>query len=657
MKKTIIAASLTLLCATLSAQEKIDSTVITAFRANENTPVAHTEIRREQLGAGSSAASLPMALSLQPSTVTCNEGGNGLGNSKMRVRGSDASRINVTINGVTLNDAESQEVFWVNIPSISGFLESVQLQRGLGTSVNGPGAFGASVNMQTQLPGRRYARAEVSGGSYLTGTVSAAAGSGRLKSGLSLDGSLFCGTTEGYIENGFARVLSAFASAGWLKGGNSVKLNWILGTQRSGITWNGCPPEMLEVNRRYNTAHKGDSDNYMQNHLQGVYIHQFSSNLFWTTTLNYTRGGGYYNTFLASSGPEAELRQAESNNYYVASTNLTWKTSAASVVANLSASVFDSEHHNYYFGSAHEISEDICRNYGLKKDASSFVRGEFRIGRATLYGDMQLRWIDYGLSGLDDYLVDIASRHKYLFFNPKCGVTVSIGKAGRLYASAAIGHKEPTRADIIAAISAGSSVVEERLADFEFGWRLRSGIFSAGVNLYMMEYKDQLLETGRLSVDGYKIKANVPYSYRRGVEITTAVKALKWLEFDANATFSTNRIVDRETGRKTEIIMSPAAVGMVMATVTPFKDFSAALSWKYVGSQYYDNTQSAERKLPAYDVLNAQAEYAFRKIKFAIFANNLLNRKYVADAWSDGVFEGFFPQAEFNFNIKITVTL
>lgn len=657
MKKTIIAASLTLLCATLSAQEKIDSTVITAFRANENTPVAHTEIRREQLGAGSSAASLPMALSLQPSTVTCNEGGNGLGNSKMRVRGSDASRINVTINGVTLNDAESQEVFWVNIPSISGFLESVQLQRGLGTSVNGPGAFGASVNMQTQLPGRRYARAEVSGGSYLTGTVSAAAGSGRLPSGLSLDGSLFCGTTEGYIENGFARVLSAFASAGWLKGGNSVKLNWILGTQRSGITWNGCPPEMLEVNRRYNTAHKGDSDNYMQNHLQGVYIHQFSSNLFWTTTLNYTRGGGYYNTFLASSGPEAELRQAESNNYYVASTNLTWKTSAASVVANLSASVFDSEHHNYYFGSAREISEDICRNYGLKKDASSFVRGEFRIGRATLYGDMQLRWIDYGLSGLDDYLMDIASRHKYLFFNPKCGVTVSIGKAGRLYASAAIGHKEPTRADIIAAISAGSSVVEERLADFEFGWRLRSGIFSAGVNLYMMEYKDQLLETGRLSVDGYKIKANVPYSYRRGVEITTAVKALKWLGFDANATFSTNRIVDRETGRKTEIIMSPAAVGMVMATVTPFKDFSAALSWKYVGSQYYDNTQSAERKLPAYDVLNAQAEYAFRKIKFAIFANNLLNRKYVADAWSDGVFEGFFPQAEFNFNIKITVTL
>lgn len=655
MKKTVFTASLTLLCATLSAQEKIDSTVISAFRADDKTPVAADILDRDYLEELGADISLPAALSLQPSTVVLYEGGTGLGNSVMRVRGSDATRTNVTLNGVTLNDAESQQVFWVNIPAISGFLESVQLQRGVGTSSSGPGAFGASVNMQTRLPGRKYARAEFSGGSFLTGTVSAALGSGRLENGFSMDGGLFCGSTEGYIDNGFVRALSTFASGGWMKGNNAVKFNYILGAQRSGITWLGCPPGMLEKDRRYNPAHKGDSDNYAQNHFQGIYIHQFESGLFWTTTLNYTRGGGYYNTFLSSDGPQTELCQAESNNYWAVLSNITWRSPAAFIVANVSGSLYDGEHHNYNRGPLGEIFPQICRSDALKRELSAFVRGEFSFGPASLYGEVQLRGIDYSLSGRDDCLVDITSRHNYIFFNPKLGLTLELGKVGQICFAASVGNKEPNRADIIAAIDAGDgkTVGRERLYDFELGWKRSTERFSAGANLYLMEYRDQLLENGRLSADGYRIRENVPRSHRRGVELTFALKAARWLRLDANASFSVNRIEDNGL----HMTLSPGAVGMVSATFAPTGAFSADFSWKYVGSQYYDNTQSAEKQLPAYDVWNVRAEYSLKKVKFAIFVNNLLNRKYIADAWSDGVNEGFFPQAGINVNIKTTIDL
>ena len=655
MKKMTVAASLMLLCAQLPAQEKLDSTVVSAFRAGEKTPVTHTDVSRRALLAESPGASLPMDLALQPSFVVTNEGGTGLGYSKMRIRGSDGSRINVTLNGITLNDAESQEVFWVNIPGLAGMLESVQIQRGVGTSVNGPGAFGASINMISALPSADpYFGAEISGGSFLTGTLSAEGGSGRLPSGLALDGRVSCATTEGYIDNAFARVASAYASASWYKGSNSLKFNYIGGLQKSGITWEGCPREMLETDRRYNPAHSGDSDNYAQHHFQGLYSRNLAEGLDLRVALNYTRGDGYYETFVSEG---CHLRQAMANHYFVADAGLSWRKGSGSLTADLSGSFYGGKYFGFEAFDGGGRGEALYFNDSQKSEMNASIRAEYLLGKIQLYGDLHLRSILYSLEGVDEYDFTLGDSFRHLFFSPKAGLSWSLSRRNSLYASVSIAHKEPCRSDVLDALRSASSVRPETLYDCEIGWRHSSEALEASVNLYFMEYRDQLLETGRIDNIGYKIRENVPRSFRRGVELSGLWRALPWLGLSSNWTFSVNRIKDSSTGSLTPMIMSPAAVGMASATFLPFKRAEASLRWKFVGSQYYDNTVSLERRLPSYDVFSLVASYSLKKIKFTIFADNLLDRKYIADAWSDGGYEGFFPQAGFNFNVKLTYSL
>jgi len=701
MKNATIAAAFLLLCAGVRAQESsdvkstkvefIDSTVVTAFRAGERTPVAHSDIRREELQSVSTVTSLPMALSLQPSVVATNEGGTGLGYSKMRVRGSDATRINVTINGITLNDAESQEVFWVNIPALSSMLNSVQLQRGVGTSVNGPGAFGASINMQTTLPTPNpYAQVELSAGSYSTATMLAAVGSGRRPNGLSVEARYSYDRTEGYLENAWGRLHSFYGTADWLKGNNSLRFNYILGHQNTGITWNGCPPEMLEANRRYNPSHLGDCDFFTQQHFQGVYIHQFNSLLNWTTTLNFTPGAGYYETYTEAEAGDYLLRQATASNFYALSSNLKWGDAESSAIANLSYSIYDGHQNGYNVSlDRTEREDDFYANDALKKDLSTFIRAEKELrGFLHLYGDIQYRHIDYSLCGPDVDLVLLDKELKYNFFNPKGGFSVACGKCGTFYGSLAVGHKEPSRSDIKEAIKSGrgDEIRPETMFDWELGWNFGKGIWAASANVYLMEYRDQLLETGLISEVGYTIKENVDRSYRRGIELCAAAQPLKWLKFDGNATFSTNKILGyhtyvdiydnpdnwnyigqkEETFNKTDMLLSPSAVAMLSATLKPLKELEFKLSWKYVGKQYWDNTGCDERSLDAYDVFSLQGHYALNdKIKFSIFVDNLLGRLYEADAWvyracfADGteyVSAGLFPQAPCSVMAKAVIT-
>lgn len=708
---------------------KLDSVVISSFRAEKTTPVAFVNINREQMRSSSPMSSLPLMLGFQPSVVATNEGGTGLGYSKMRVRGSDGSRINVTLNGVTLNDAESQEVFWVNIPALTGMLQSVQLQRGVGTSVNGPGAFGASVNMQTLLPADKpYGEVELSGGSYLTGSVTVGAGSGRMSNGLSFDVRYSYNTTEGYIRNAFARLHSLYASAGWLSpsGNNSLKVNYILGKQRSGITWEGIPSSMLSEDRRYNPAgeyhdaagnvqyYDNETDNYLQHHLQGIYTHQFTPSLFWMTTLNFTKGDGYYENFKENKkfsdyglpvqtvgGVDYKrsnviVRQAMDNSYYVASTNLKYNTSTLSAIANVSYSLYDGDHFGNMIWAEHNasIADNYCwyTNNGLRRDLSTFLRGEYSFldGAVSLYADMQYRHIAFDLTGEDKDFASLDKQKRYNFFNPKGGLSVALGQHGQLYASLAIGHKEPTRSDLKEAIKAGKGddILPERLMDYEAGYSYNGTAFSVAANLYFMEYKNQLLETGKLSESGYTIKENVPLSYRRGVEVSASWLTTSWLRFDGNITLSVNKIrqytawVDRydnpsdwgwmpqvaEYYENTSILMSPSVTGTGRVTFTPafVPRLSISVAGKYVGKQYYDNTSCEDRSLPAYTVMSAQAEYSLGKIKFAIFVDNMLNRKYVADAWvyrarfadgsADYVEDGMFPQAGINGILKVSYT-
>ena len=290
--------------------DRLDSVVVSASRAGKNTPVTYTMVGKEQMRRTNPINSLPMTLNLQPSVVAVNEGGTGLGYSKMTVRGTKGSQINVTLNGITLNDAESQEVFWVNIPALTGILSSVQLQRGLGTSANGAGAFGASVNMSTASVGMEpYASLDLSYGSYDTFTATVAAGTGLTRSGLYLDLAYSRGYTDGYIRNAKAKVQSAYAALGWMKGNNSLKFTWLMGDQHTGITWNGIDPETYASDRRYNSAgeytdifgntlyYDNQTDNYTQHHLQLNYTHQFPKNVTWSTTFNFTKGDGYYEEY------------------------------------------------------------------------------------------------------------------------------------------------------------------------------------------------------------------------------------------------------------------------------------------------------------------------------------------------------------------------
>jgi len=731
MKKTLISAACLLLCALSTAQQlahnivpdsdeshkhyTIDSTIVTASRAQSGTPVTSTEIKREELSKAGTMTSLPMLLSLQPSVVATNEGGTGLGYSKMRVRGSDATRINVNINGITLNDSESQVVFWVNIPGIAGFLESVQLQRGAGTSVNGSGAFGATLNMSTLgATEKPYATFELSGGSWLTGSATLGAGTGRGKSGLSFDMRYSYNTTEGYIRNAFARLHSAYATLGWLRGSNSVKINWILGKQRSGITWEGAPADMLERDRRYNPAgeytddsgnvryYDNEIDNYLQNHLQAIWVHQFNPHLSLSTTLNYTRGDGYYENYKAGKkysdyGLQEQMvggvrykrsdvivRQHMGNNSFAATANLKYSGEGFFLLGNLSCSLYDGDHYgNLIWAKYNENIPEDWRwylNRGLKRDISGFVRGEGAIigGRLHLYGDIQYRNVDYTLSGIDKDFV-------YNFFNPKGGFSWNFNSRSAAYASLAVAHKEPSRSDIKEAIKAGEGerILPERMLDWEFGYKYNSSFFAFSANIYLMEYRNQLLETGKITETGYRVKENVERSYRRGVELSAGWQALRWLRFDANLALSRNRIkecnlwVDRydnpnewnplpqavqhiENG---EILMSPPIVGMAMATWTPLDQLSFSLRGKYVGKQYYDNTSYEERSLPAYTVFSADVHYTWKNIGISLYLDNLLNRKYVADAWvyrasfadgsADYVEAGFFPQAGFNFMVKL----
>ena len=704
---------------------KLDSVVVEAYRAGKNTPVSYTKIGREELQSTAPSNSIPMLLSLTPSVVSSTEGGNGLGYTSMRIRGSEGSRINVTLNGIALNDAESQEVFWVNIPSFSSFLQDVQVQRGVGTSSNGPAAFGASINMRTlSSASESYGNAEFSLGSYGTFMSTIGAGTGLSKGGLSADFKFSRNLGDGYIRNGKTDLTSFFGSLGWYNGKSSLKLNYILGDQRSGITWVGISREQMEIDRKFNPAgsyydaagnlhyYDNETDNYKQHHIQAHFATILTPSLSLSATAHYTKGDGYYENYKANrkfsdyglsaqivggvsySRSDMIVQKAMDNHNLAFNANLQYNSLKLKGNIGMSASLYSGDHFGNVIWSMY--NESIERGYkwydnnGKKNDLSAFAKGEYTIGEAfTAYLDMQYRRIDYKLLGADDDIISLDWSRGYNFFNPKAGFTFSIDKNSQLYASVAVGRKEPGRTDIKEAVKAGKAddIKPERLFDYELGYRLNGTNFNLSANIYLMEYKDQLVPTGRLSSTGYVIKENVDKSYRRGIEIVAAWRPISILRFDGNIALSKNVIADyvafvdqydneddwnslpqREYRfDKTTISFSPSLTGMAMATFYPSPTSSLSLDAKYVGKQYMDNMESEDRSIPAYYLLNFRASKSFnlkneRYVDVQFFINNLLNKRYFSNGWvyfaqfatgSDYIEEGIYPQAEINFMLRV----
>ncbi|MBR1872272.1 MAG: TonB-dependent receptor [Bacteroidales bacterium] len=728
--------------------EKLDSVVVSASRAGEYTPVTYTSVGREQLQSVNPMNSLPQALELQPGVVVSSEGGTGLGYTKMTVRGSKGSQINVTLNGITLNDGESQEVFWVNIPSLASILSSVQVQRGLGTTAGGPGSFGASINMSTASPGGSPSvYSSISYGSWNTMVLTAAGSTGLLPSGFYMNVAWTMNGTEGYIRNGWVDAASIFANAGWMKGDNSVRLTYLFGEQHSGITWTGTPLSYLETDRRYNpeglyTDDKGvtkyyrnHSDNYRQQHLQLNYTHQFSPFLAWATTVNWTGGYGYNERFKAkkkfsaygfpsdwtfggvgaSDKGDVVFRKTMDNGLWVLSSELVYKSPVLSLTGGAYASRYSGDHYGEFIWSsllgdsfdykalnAASPANNWYFNNGRKWDVNAFARGEWRITPwLNAYLDVQYRMVTLDMKGVDDE-DDLSLDYSKVwhFVNPHAGLSAIFG-GHKVYASVALGHREPSRADIKEVVESNNleggsrELRPEKMLDTEIGYSWTGRMLSGGLNLYAMEYWDMLLETGELSQSGYAIKDNVGRSYRRGVEAYLGFTPWDNLTLGGNVALSTNKILDytqyweeydnlddwNYLGQvsthfdKVDMLMSPSVTAAAYARWTPFKHLRAGslrtttfgADFKYVGKQYWDNTAREERCIPSWYSLDISASHEFKlrhgSLGIAAYVKNVLGKLWYSDAWvyrahfveGDVWYqeEGVFPQAPTNFLVKI----
>ena len=599
MKKVILALLVLVIShSQVSAQAHADSlsnvqleeVVVSATRAGKNTPVSYTNIGEAQLKKNNSAQNIPVVLQTLPSLVAITEGGTGVGNTSLRIRGTDATRINVTLNGMPLNNPESQEVYWVNLPDLSSSLQSIQVQRGVGTSTNGSAAFGASMSLQTVgANSNAYGSASTSVGSYGTFSSSIAAGTGVLNNGLALDARYSKVLSDGYIRNGKVDHTNIFASLSHYSENQLIRLSYINGIQHTGITWNGASPEDIkEYGRKFNSAgmykddagniryYDNDTDNYYSHILQLMFTRELTEKLSMNVSLSYTNGYGYYENYRSGSdmkkgdkyskfglpnqvidGVEYKSsqlirRKLLSNDFYVANISFNYNLNPLQLVFGGYWSDFDGSHYGRlpWIKYNQNIAEnhEWYRNEGNKQEINFFTKAEYQVtDKVSLFADLQYRYIDYRMTGTDDDMADLTSNHYYSFMNPKGGVFFKPNDNNQFYASIAVGQREPLRTDLKDAVKFGAtkSIEPERMIDYELGYRYtnNSGM-QLGANLYYMDYNNQMVQTGKLSDIGYKVLENVKNSYRAGVEMEALVPLSRYFTIGANATISKNIIKD-----------------------------------------------------------------------------------------------------------------
>ena len=705
----------------------LDSVVVSAVSAESKSPIAHTQLHLEDLKKSPPTMLLPFSINLTPGVVGISENGTGVGNSYLRIRGSDASRIGVTLNGIALNDAESQEVFWVNLPALTSFLDRVQVQRGIGSSVSGPGAFGGGVHLQTMSTSPdSYGEVNFSAGSYQTYMTMIGAGSG-VQKGFSFDLRYAQNQTKGYIRNGKANMHSGFARASYAAGKHVIRLNWIGGTHVTGITWEGVSPEMMALDRRSNPAgaysdaagnihyYDNETDNYSQNHLQCTWLYAPMAGVHWSTTLNYTRGDGYYENYKQNRRysdyglPDQEvagammkrsdmIQQAKmGNSHYVLSSIFDYRKAHWHLLGGITGSLYSGAHWgNLVWVMYHKnipSNYQWYKNHSIKYDVSLFVRSEytFELKELTLYADLQYRTIDYSLSGPDKDFVPIDHHSQFHFINPKIGLVKRFPKNHQLSLGCSVGHKEPTRSDNIEVIKAGrpNDLKPESMLDWEFGYRHTRHNAQYNLTLYYMEYKDQLVPTGKLSETGYVVKENVASSYRAGSEFALGWQPIQFLKVEGNLCLSINRIKEytawvdlydnpnnwmplpqrQEHYKNVSLAYSPQCTAAMHIETKPWKRTTASFRGKYVGKQYYDNTGNASRSLPSYGTGGVWCSHLLmnkngKQTTLSLFIDNLFNQKYIDNAWvyraafADGSAQyletGIFPQAEINFTLSLS---
>ena len=685
---------------------------VSALRAGERKPFArslmtHSEIQRINTG-----VDLPYVLDMQPSVVSTSDAGTGVGYTYMRIRGTDATRTNITVNGVPFNDPESQGAFLVNMPDLATSAEDIEVQRGVGTSTNGPAAFGASVNVRTTAVKRDpWGLISVSGGSFNTQRYSVSAGTGLINNHFSVDMRLSSITSDGYIDRATADLKSYFLQAAWMGEKRSLRLITFRGKEVTYQAWGGVPREVIDTNRTYNPyVYENEVDNYDQAHYQLLFDQKLGANAALNITLFRVLGAGYFEQFrpddeLAAYGiPSAVIngdtvgttdiirRRWLDNTLTGANINTEVKLGAHRVVVGGSYARYDGTHFGEVIWARWTGNTDIRQRYydndATKTDASVFAKITYALtDRIDLFGDAQVRTVQYEFLGFDNDLEDITQKLDYTFFNPKAGAVWRVHEGARVYGSVAIGQREPNREDV-QETTPTSRPRSEFMVDYELGYERRSGRLSAGVNAYFMDYTDQLVLTGELNDVGAALRTNVERSYRAGVELMLAAQLTKQLTWRTNATFSRNKVRaftehvdDWDNGGQvaftygeSDLAFSPSIIANSELTYHLWQragrgSVDVSLITKYVGDQYLDNSASAYRRLDAYFVNDLRANVTLLGLKgtkgvdFNITVRNLFSELYESNGWSysymvDGrrlEFVGLFPQAPLNVLGGVTV--
>ena len=703
--------------------ETLEEVLVNAVRVDETSPITHSNVTKQDLKSRNLGQDIPVLLNYLPSVVTTSDAGAGVGYTGIRVRGVSSQSTNITINGIPYNDAESLGTFWVNLGDFASSVESLQLQRGVGTSTNGSGAFGASINVLTDAVSEK-ASGEISNafGSYNTRKHNLKFSTGKLNDYFEIAGRLSQIKSDGYIDRATSNLKSYFLQGSYIDDNTLIKGLVFGGHEITYQAWNGIDAETLDNDRTYNPSgmytdengvvrfHENEEDNYKQDHYQLHWSERFNNN--WSTSLglNYTYGRGYFEQYKEDEDfsdynlepiiiggetintTDLIRRRWLDNDFYVVTSNAKYKKDKIDMIFGGSYSYYSGDHFGEIiwarYASTSEIGERYYDGDGKKKDASIFSKVTFRVNdKISLYGDLQLRFVDYKTTGLSSDRVPFNVDKNYNFFNPKAGITYKLSDKNNVYFSYARANREPNRDDF----ENNANVKPEQLNDFELGWRHNSKTFSMNTNVYYMLYNEQLVLTGNIDNVGNPIRTNSGVSYRLGLEIDAHIKVTNWFSVLPNATISSNK--NKETFAsingdivnlgKTNISFSPELIVGNVLMFQPLKHLQVSLLSKYVGEQFMGNTDSNVSKLDSYFVNDfnvtyelsfvgneeSQKEAFIKSILFSGLVNNIFGVKYVSngyyytydDTWSipnetatiEGA--GYYPQATTNFLIGATL--
>ncbi|HMK26830.1 MAG TPA: TonB-dependent receptor [Chitinophagaceae bacterium] len=719
MKRIAILFMSCLLCGSLFAQT--DSTVkdsfylmtpveVRAIRAGDNAPFTKTNLSKKEIAKNNLGQDIPFILDQTPSVVINSDAGNGIGYTGIRIRGTDASRINVTLNGIPYNDAESQGTFFVDLPDFTSSTGSIQIQRGVGTSSNGAGAFGASINFSSNEMNKcPYAELNNSYGSFNSYKTTLKGGIGLVDCHFTIDVRLSATGSQGFIDRASSRMSSLYVSPAYFGEKNSLRLNVFTGKEETYQAWYGISEADLRAGRRtINYAgtekpgepYENEKDNYTQTHYQLFFDQLIGKKFSFNTALFITNGEGYYEQYKADQvyadyhlpdpipGLTSDMvrRLWLNNDFYGSISSLQFKNKKNQATLGGGFTKYRGLHYGkvIWAASGFGTATNIGKYYdlgALKTDLNIYFKHQWEFKQYWfLFYDLQYRHVNYDINGFRNN-PSLIINNDFDFFNPKAGI--SYAKNGwKSYLSFSVANKEPNRDDFEAGTTRQPK--PERLYDTELGIEQAKNNYSWSATLYYMNYKDQLVLTGQINDVGAYTRTNIPKSYRAGIELQGNYKFNSWMNASANLALSKNKVQnfteyidDYDNGGQkinnyssTDIALSPNIVGGATINFLPIKNLELSLLNKYVSKQYLDNTQDNSRVLDAFFVQDLRVIYTINKklpkeINIIARVNNILNTKYEPNGYTYNYIYGgelsvnnyYFPMAGTNFMIGVNMKL